>query len=176
MPNTPRNKARQQQTFIPLSREREVSRARARRALAGGWAVPREIASLAPPLPPRTVPGGSGDSEVGSRPGGQGRGSGGGGGVKVVAAAGGFRHTVLLTDDGKMYLFGEGAAVAGGDLPGLEGRGGGGVGAELRESGGLVRRRRPEEEGEGGGGRGGLDPVAVSRGYGSILVGGATVV
>ncbi|CAM9544121.1 unnamed protein product, partial [Hapterophycus canaliculatus] len=42
---------RQQRAFIPLSREREVSRARARRAFAGGWAVPREIASLAPMTP-----------------------------------------------------------------------------------------------------------------------------
>jgi len=143
-----------------------VSRARARRALSGGWAVPREIASLAPSALPGVV---SGDVGVGGRVGERGIGggnSGGGiGGVKVVAAAGGFNHTALVTGDGKMYLFGEGAAVAGGDLHGLEGRGGGGVGAELREAGGLVRRRRPEEEG-GEGDKDGLDPVAVSRGYG----------
>lgn len=76
----------------------------------------------------------------------------------IVAAAGGFSHTALVTSDGRMYLFGEGAAVAGGDLAALEGKGGGVDGGRLREAGGLVRRRRSGEEGER------VDPVAVSGG------------
>ncbi|CAM9411965.1 unnamed protein product [Ectocarpus sp. 13 AM-2016] len=137
---------RQTQTFIPLSREREVSRARARRALAGGWAVPREIASLASPSPPPKA------TATNTRNTGEGT-----GGVKVVAAACGFSHTALVTEDGRMYLFGEGAAVAGGDLQALEGENGGAFeGAGLREAGGLVRRRRSE----GGEDNGGLHAVA----------------
>ncbi|CAM9331727.1 unnamed protein product [Ectocarpus sp. 12 AP-2014] len=137
---------RQAQTFIPLSREREVSRARARRALAGGWAVPREIASLASPSPPPKA------TAANTRNTGKGT-----GGVKVVAATCGISHTALVTEDGRMYLFGEGAAVAGGDLQALEGENGGVVeGAGLREAGGLVRRRRLE----GGEDHGGLDAVA----------------
>lgn len=162
---TGRHETRQRQTFIPLSREREVSRARARRALAGGWAVPREIASLAPRPPPPNAP--NADSAGDNRGGGRGRkGDGvggapsGGGGGNIVAAAAGFSHTVLVTGDGRMYLFGEGAAVAGGDLAALEARGGGVDGGRLREAGGLVRRRPSAEE---GGER--VDPVTVSRGH-----------
>ncbi|CAN0090766.1 unnamed protein product [Ectocarpus fasciculatus] len=137
---------RQTQTFIPLSREREVSRARARRALAGGWAVPREIASLASPSPPPNATA-SNTHDAGE----------GTGRVKVVAAACGFSHTALVTEDGRVYLFGEGAAVAGGDLQALEGGKGGVVeAARLREAGGLVRRQRSEGEED----RGGLDAVA----------------
>ncbi|CAN0133254.1 unnamed protein product [Ectocarpus sp. 4 AP-2014] len=137
---------RQTQTFIPLSREREVSRARARRALAGGWAVPREIASLACPSPPPEATAANTRNSVERT-----------GRVKVVAAACGFSHTALVTEDGRMYLFGEGAAVAGGDLQALEGENGGvAEGAGLREAGGLVRRRRSE----GGEDHGGLDAVA----------------
>lgn len=161
-----RNFSSQQRAFIPLSREREVSRARARRALAGGWAVPRQIVSLSPTAPPLTTTAasnisGSGDGERGTagyrgeaataavESGGVGTGdgysvgSGSSGGAKVVAASGGFRHTVLVTNDGRIYVFGEGSAVAGGDLSALEGKGG----AALREAGGLVRRRRSEQRG-----------------------------
>ncbi|CAM9808914.1 unnamed protein product [Ectocarpus sp. 6 AP-2014] len=137
---------RRTQTFIPLSREREVSRARARRALAGGWAVPREIASLASASPPpkRTA------SNTRNTREGTGR-------VKVVAAACGFSHTALVTEDGRMYLLGEGAALAGGDLQALEGENGGALeGTGLREAGGLVRRMCSK----GGEDHGGLDAVA----------------
>lgn len=153
---TGRHDTRQQQTFIPLSREREVSRARARRALAGGWAVPREIVSLAPPPPPTPTPCHpavpKGDNIV-TDPSAL-------GGFDIAAAAGGFSHTVLVTGDGRMYVFGEGAAVAGGDLATLEGKGASVDGGRLREAGGLVRGRQLGEE--VGGER--PDPVAVSGG------------
>eukprot|EP00752_Nemacystus_decipiens_P007119 g6377.t1 len=161
---------RQQQTFIPLSREREVSRARARRALVAGWAVPREIASLAPPAAANAS---NTDGVVDSRGNGRSRGGGAngddpcaGGGENIVAAAGGFSHTVLVTSDGRMYLFGEGAAVAGGDFAALEARGGAIDGGRLKEAEGLVRRRPSTEGGGGGGGGGGgerepVDPVAI---------------
>lgn len=125
--------------------------------------------SLAPPPPPPPPPPSSsaaskattaGDNR-GKGPGRTGDGGhsdpSGGGGVNIVAAAGGFSHTALVTSDGRMYLFGEGAAVAGGDLAALEAKGGGVDGGQLREAGGLVRRRRSGEEGEER-----LDPVAVS--------------
>ncbi|CAM9859255.1 unnamed protein product [Scytosiphon promiscuus] len=131
--------SRQQRIFIPLSREREVSRARARRALIGGWAVPRRIACLAPTASPLTKTAAS--NTAGSA---EGEGGTAGGGAKIVAAAAGFRHTVLVTHDGRMYLFGEGSAVAGGDLSALEGKGA----AALRDSGGLVRHQRSEEQGK----------------------------
>lgn len=125
-----------------------MSRTRARRALAGGWAVPRMIASLsASPNEP--------DSPAEGEP----HRIGGRGGVTIVAAAAGFSHTALVTDEGKLCLFGEGAAVAGGDLSRLEGtiEGEGsavGLGLGLREGGGLVRRSEQE---------GGLDPLMVRR-------------
>lgn len=150
-PDNSNNKPRRQhQPFIPLSGEREISRARVRRALAGGWAEPRKVTSLAAPRPPQSPSptrtpfkelDGSGADGVEGRA-----------GVRIVAAAAGFCHTAFVTDEGRLYLFGEGAAVAGGDLSVLEGR----VNATgLRESEGLVRR--PEDEG-------GVDPLAVSVG------------
>lgn len=142
------NKEQQPQTFVPLSREREVSRTRARRALAGGWAVPRMIMSLSASPDAAGLPAEGGLYRTRSR-----------GGEIIVAAAAGFSHTAFITDEGKLCLFGEGAAVAGGDLARLEatageGGGGGGVGLGLREGGGLVRRSEQQE---------GPDPLTVRR-------------
>eukprot|EP00903_Cladosiphon_okamuranus_P005884 g5820.t1 len=89
--------------------------------------------------------GGSGGCRAGDGSG-SGADPGGGVGATIVAAAGGFSHTVLVTSDGRMYLFGEGAAVVGGDLAAQEGNGGGVNGGRLREAGGLVRRHRSGEE------------------------------
>lgn len=137
----------QKSSFIPLSREREVSRARARRAQADGWAVPREVVSLSPsPMPPPrlTVPGSSNGEGV--------RLTEEGVTARVVAATAGFSCTVFVTDDGRMFLCGEGAAVAGGDLATLEENV---EGTKLREIGGLVRSSKGTE---------GIDPLVVSRG------------
>lgn len=66
-----------------------------------------------------------------------------GGGVHVVAAAAGQSHTILLTADGRIFVFGEGAAVSGADPATLEsvvrptGEGEGGAGEGRR---GLVKR------------------------------------
>lgn len=157
-PTPPLHQQQQQQqqrhkpSFIPLSREREVSRARARRAQADGWAVPREVVSLSPsPMPPprSTVPGSANGDGV--------RGTEGGGTARVVAATAGFSCTVFMTDDGRMFLCGEGAAVAGGDLTTLEEKV---EGTKLREGGGLVRSSKE---------KGGIYPLVVSRESGSLF-------
>lgn len=74
----------------------------------------------------------------------------GGGRGRVVAATAGFSCTVFVTDDGRMFLCGEGAAVSGGDLTILEEKV---EETKLKEGGGLVRSSKE---------KGGIDPLVVS--------------
>ncbi|CAM9707142.1 unnamed protein product [Laminaria digitata] len=74
---------------------------------------------------------------------------GGGRGARIVAATAGFSCTVFVTDDGRMFVCGEGAAVAGGDLATLEEKVDG-TRLRLREGGGLVRSSKEKA---------GIDPL-----------------
>ncbi|CAM9453734.1 unnamed protein product [Sphacelaria rigidula] len=112
-------------SFVPLSRERDISRSTARRALVGGWAEPRPISCLAQPQPTASA--------------------------LIVAAAAGRSHTILMTAEGRMFVFGEGAAVAGASpstlnsVLGVEGKetGGGAAGGDDGVRG-LVKRSAEE--------------------------------
>ena len=74
--------------------------------------------------------------------------------IKIVAAALGSSHTALVSSDGRLWLFGEGAAIAGGDVTRFDDVRGSGDGAGgLKESGGLLRRSQADKSG--------LDPVTV---------------
>lgn len=149
------------QSFVPLSREREISRARALRALAGGWAVPRQITSLAPPSATNAntepVPSGAAVTTSAVARGNEGGGARAGLGVRIVKAAAGLSHTALVTNAGRLFLFGEGAVVAGGDPTTLERV----VGGEVGETSDKGKKGRGGEGG-GGGGEAGL----VKRGDG----------
>lgn len=109
--------------------------------------MPRQIKSLAPAVSPAAAlkpPNYQDDDGM--------FGTGGTGGVRIVAAAAGSSHTVLVTAQGRICIFGEGAAVCGGDVSVLE-TGVDGVDMGLTAGGGLVHGSREE---------GGLDPLLVS--------------